>query len=62
MRQHCHSMWRVLRTRVRLLFRAPDAGYVSEFVLATALLISLVLVVVGVIAAKLIAKANGFEL
>lgn len=53
---------KVIRTRFALLRQAPDAGYVSEWVLLTALLVSAVLIVAGIFVAKIIAKANGIEL
>ncbi|WP_394617373.1 hypothetical protein JNUCC0626_48585 [Lentzea sp. JNUCC 0626] len=53
---------RAVRARIALLRRIPDAGYVSEWVLLTALLVSAVLVVVGIFVAKIIAKVNGIEL
>lgn len=53
---------KVIRTRFALLRQVPDAGYVSEWVLLTALLISAVLVVAGIFVAKIIAKVNGIEL
>ncbi|HEX8864350.1 MAG TPA: hypothetical protein VF821_01720 [Lentzea sp.] len=62
MRDYCYAVWAVLRARFELLRRAPDAGYVSEWVLVTALVISAALVVVGVVVAKVIAKATGIEL
>ena len=62
MRDYFHAAWTVLRVRVELLRRAPDAGYVSEWVLVTALVISAAIVVVGVVVAKVIAKATGIEL
>ncbi|WP_170323804.1 hypothetical protein [Cryptosporangium phraense] len=39
-----------------------DAGYSTEVVLVTALLVALVIVVVGIIAAKVLAKANSIDL
>jgi hypothetical protein len=61
-RLYWNALWKVVRTRLALLRQVPDAGYVSEWVLLTALLISAVLVVAGIFVAKLIAKANGIEL
>jgi hypothetical protein len=61
-RFYWNILWKVIRTRFALLRQAPDAGYVSEWVLLTALLISAVLVVAGIFVAKIIAKANGIEL
>lgn len=61
-RFYWNILWKVVRTRFALLRQTPDAGYVSEWVLLTALLISAVLVVAGIFVAKIIAKANGIEL
>jgi hypothetical protein len=61
-RFHWKVLLKVIRTRFALLRQAPEAGYVSEWVLLTALLISTVLVVAGIFAAKIIATANGIEL
>lgn len=49
------ARWSVLR-------RDPEAGYASETVLVTALLIAAGLVVVGIVVAKVTAKANGINL
>jgi hypothetical protein len=53
---------RELRYRWRLLRERPDAGYSTEAVLVTALLVTLALLVIGVIAAKVSGKANTINL
>ncbi|GGW97827.1 hypothetical protein [Streptomyces noursei] len=58
------TMSRLLRARlaeVRRLAR-DDAGYTTETVLITALLAILALTVVGIIVAKVTAKAKGIDL
>ena len=42
--------------------RHPDAGYTTETIAVIALLVILALAVIGIIAAKVIAKANGITL
>ncbi|MBN1174643.1 MAG: hypothetical protein JXA67_20940 [Micromonosporaceae bacterium] len=51
-----------LRYRWRLLRERPDAGYSTEAVLVTALLVTLALLVIGTIAAKVSGKANSIDL
>ncbi|PZS30135.1 MAG: hypothetical protein DLM61_11625 [Pseudonocardiales bacterium] len=52
-----------LHARIGELRRNPDAGYTTETVLVTALLLVVAaLVVVGIIVAKVTAKANGIDL
>ena len=46
-----HGRWEALRAD-------PDAGYSTEAVIVTALLAALALAAVGIIVAKVIAKAN----
>lgn len=46
----------------RLQDQHPDAGYASEAVLVTALLIIAALVVIGILVAKVTAKANSIDL
>lgn len=52
----------VLRARIELLRRDPDAGYTTETVVVTALLVVAAIVVVAIIAAKVTAKADGINL
>ena len=48
----------VLGARWRALRAEPEAGYSTETVIVTALLAALALTAVGIIVAKVIAKAN----
>jgi hypothetical protein len=51
-----------LRSTWNTLSKNPDAGYASEAVLVTALLIIGALVVIGIIVAKVTSKANQIDL
>ena len=51
-----------LRTRSRPLRDEPDAGYSTETVLVTALLVLLAITVVAVLAAKIMAKVQEIQL
>jgi hypothetical protein len=57
----CYLMtkWAQLRDRCR---RLPDGGYSTEAIAVIATLSVLALTVVGIIAAKVIAKANSVDL
>ena len=48
----------VLYARYQALRAEPDAGYTTETVIVTALLAALALTAVGIIVAKVVAKAN----
>ncbi len=48
--------------RVEQLRREPEAGYTTETVVVTALLVVLALIVLGVITAAVIAKAHSITL
>ncbi|MDG4864417.1 hypothetical protein P8605_40360 [Streptomyces sp. T-3] len=48
-------------SRVRRAMR-QDAGYTTETIVVTALLVILALAVIGVIATKVLSKANGIDL
>jgi hypothetical protein len=52
----------VLRARVEELRRHPEAGYTTETVLVTALLVVAALAIIAIIVAKVIAKANSINL
>ena len=52
----------MLRARRDRLRAEGDAGYSTETVLVTALLVAAALLVVGIIVAKVTAKANGINL
>lgn len=62
MTEYLNMTWAALRARIELLRRASDGGYVSEYALVTALVISGTIVVVGVIVALIVAKAKSIEL
>ncbi|BCJ62997.1 hypothetical protein [Polymorphospora rubra] len=51
-----------LRERWQEIRDAKDAGYSTETALVTALLVTLALVVVGIIAAKVAGKADSIDL
>ena len=51
-------LFTVLHGRLQALRAEPDAGYSTEAVIVTALLAALALTAVGIIVAKVIAKAN----
>jgi hypothetical protein len=59
---HFLTLWMRLRARVEVLRRNPEAGYSTETVLVTALLVVIALAVIAVLAGKLTAKANGIDL
>lgn len=52
------TMVRVLRGRLAEARAAPDAGYSTETVVITALLVALAIAAVAIIATKVLAKAN----
>jgi hypothetical protein len=62
MRTYCALLSATLRTRIDELRRNPDAGYTTETVVVTALLVVAALAVVAIIVAKVTAKANGINL
>ena len=51
-----------LRARLEGLRRNPEAGYTTETVLVTALLVVAALAIIAIIVAKVIAKANNINL
>jgi hypothetical protein len=51
-----------LRKTCRRHVQHPDAGYASEAVLVTALLILAALAVIGILVAKVTSKANSIDL
>jgi len=61
-----HTYWQLvrtlLRTRLEELRRNPDAGYSTETVLVTALLVLAALAVIAIIIAKITAKAHDITL
>jgi len=50
------------RTRIQALRDDPDAGYSTEAVVVTALLAALALTVLGILTAKVVAKAHDINL
>jgi hypothetical protein len=56
------ALWTMVRARIELLRRNPEAGYSTETVLVTAVLVSAALVIIAIIVAKVTAKANGINL
>lgn len=58
---HLHARARAHLAEVRRHMRS-DAGYTTETIVVTALLVILGLSVVGIVVAKVTAKANGIDL
>ena len=58
MRAYWEMLWIIVRARWEILRRDPDAGYSTETVVVTALLVALALAVLGIIGAAVTAKAN----
>ncbi|WP_035277685.1 hypothetical protein [Actinokineospora spheciospongiae] len=56
------AVWTVLRARWEELRRRPEAGYSTETVLVTALLVVAALAVIAIVIAKVTDKANGITL
>lgn len=62
MHEYLNAVWTTLRARIELLRRNPEAGYSTEAVLVTALLVAAALFVIAIIIDKVITKANGINL
>lgn len=62
MRAQVEALWAVVRARWEVLRRQPDAGYSTETVLVTALLVVAALAVIAIVIAKVTEKANGITL
>lgn len=62
MRHMPTALARYIRDRFRELRATGDAGYSTETVLVTALLVAAALVVLGIIVTKVIAKAKSIDL
>lgn len=58
----CILAWSALRERLELLRRHPEAGYFTEAVLVTALMVGLAIAVIAIVAAKVTAKAHSIDL
>ena len=56
------TLWTTLKARWDGLRRDPEAGYSTETVLVTALLVVAALAVLAIIASKVIAKANSIDM
>ena len=56
-----HQVIRFLRERLAIARAEPEAGYSTEAVIVIALLSAMAIVAVGIIAAKVIAKANSVD-
>lgn len=57
------ALWAHIRSNIAELREDPDAGYSTETVVVTALLVALALAVVGtIIYNKVVTKANGISL
>jgi hypothetical protein len=55
------TMAKMLRDRLAAARAVPDAGYSTEAVVVTALLVALAIAAVSIIAAKVLAKANSIS-
>jgi hypothetical protein len=60
------TYWAALRialyARLEPLRRKPEAGYTTETVLVTALLVVAAIAIIAIIVGKVVAKANGINL
>ncbi|WP_158851177.1 hypothetical protein [Saccharothrix deserti] len=56
------ALWTVLRARWEALRQRPEAGYSTETVLVTALLVAAALVVIAIVVSKVLTKANGITM
>ncbi len=62
MHPYLAAWWTTLKARCDVLRREPEAGYSTETVLVTALLVTAALAIVAIIVAKVTAKATGITL
>ena len=62
MRTYWTAIWTNLHARIAVLRRNPDAGYATETVLVTALLVVAALAIIAIIIAKVTQKAKGITL
>lgn len=62
MHEYWNAVWTMLRARIEPLRRNPEAGYSTEAVLVTALLVAAALFVIAIIIDKVITKANGITM
>jgi hypothetical protein len=56
------ALWTVVQARWEELRRQPEAGYSTETVLVTALLVVAALAVIAIVIAKVTEKANGITM
>jgi hypothetical protein len=60
------AVWALIRAHLAVaitaLKRSKDAGYTTETVVVIALLVAMALAAIAIIAAKVLAKANGLNL
>jgi hypothetical protein len=62
MHDYWMAVWTGLKARWELVRREPEAGYSTETVLVTALLVVAALAIIAIIVAKVTAEANGINL
>jgi hypothetical protein len=62
MHHYLEALWTTVKARWDVLRREPEAGYSTETVLVTALLVVAALAVIAIIIAKITAKANGINM
>ena len=62
MQPYLVALWTTVKARWDMLRREPEAGYSTETVLVTALLVVAALAIIATIIAKVTAKANGINL
>lgn len=56
------ALWTEVQARWERLRRQPEAGYSTETVLVTALLVVAAIAVIAIVVAKVIEKANGITM
>ncbi|GAA1291660.1 hypothetical protein [Saccharothrix xinjiangensis] len=56
------ALWTVVQARWEQLHQRPEAGYSTETVLVTALLVVAALAVIAIVVAKVTEKANGITM
>lgn len=62
MRTQVEALWTVVQARWEELRHQPEAGYSTETVLVTALLVVAALAVIAIVIAKVTEKANGITM
>jgi hypothetical protein len=62
MRTQVKALWTVTRARWDELRSQPEAGYSTETVLVTALLVVAAITVIAILIAKVTSKANGITM